>query len=59
MSAVTIPEDVMEKFPEDTEYRSSFEKFRATPMDDEDRKMLVADAMRRRETWNELAGKEL
>ena len=59
MLAVTIPEDVLTRFPEDTEYKSSFERFRATPMDEEDRKMLDVDTMRRRDTWNELAGKEL
>jgi len=59
MSAVTIPEDMLDRFPKDTEYRSSFDKFRTTPMDDDDRKMLDADMLRRRDTWNELSGKEL
>jgi hypothetical protein len=59
MSAVTIPTDVIDRFPEDVEYKSSFDKFRATPMSDEDMQMLNDDMARRRDAWNELSGKEL
>lgn len=59
MSIVAIPEDVINQFPKDEEYRSSLKQFYETLTDDEGKIMLDADMLRRRDTWNELSGKEL
>jgi hypothetical protein len=60
MPALMIPEDILGRLRKNEEYRSSLQKFRENPIDDDgDAVMLDADTLRRGDTWNELADKEL
>ena len=59
MLTLTIPEDILCRLRKNEEYKSSLKKFRETPMDDGGMVMLDEDNLRRGDTWNELADKEL
>jgi len=54
-----IPDDVVDRFPKDEEYKSSLKQFLEMLRDDEGKEILDADTLRKNDTWNELSGKVL
>ena len=59
MTTLMIPQDILNRLTKDDGYKSSLKEFMETPMDDGDEIMLDVDNLRRSDTWNELADKEL
>ena len=59
MTTLMIPQDILNRLTKDDDYKRSLKEFMETPMDDGDEMMLDMDNLRRSDTWNELADKEL